>query len=225
MLRAAKATDPAYQAAVVDIAANLHGRAKDDLVGEQIRQHRKRRRSIAAAAVALVLLTLTSIMTAGAAVTQQNEAQAQARVASERARMATSRQFLAQARAVVNDDPRSALQLGEAAQRLNPSPEIKSGLAQLVRSTPYLGTLGGYDREVEGARFSPDGRTLLTADITGAVTLWDLHDSTHPRRTFSAPGGDGTYSGFASDGRILATDNLDGRVTVWDMRDPASPHT
>lgn len=49
-LRTAEPTDPAYHAAAVNIAATLHGIPKDELVGEQIRQHRKRRRSIALAA-------------------------------------------------------------------------------------------------------------------------------------------------------------------------------
>ena len=130
-LRAAESADPAYQAAVIDIAATLHGRPKDDLVGEQIHQHRKRRRWIAAAAMTLVLLTLTSVITAGVAVTQRSRAE-------EQTRIATARLLLSQAQAAIATDPRTALLLGEAAQHIDPNPETRSGLAHLPPEHPVL---------------------------------------------------------------------------------------
>jgi hypothetical protein len=218
LLRAAEPTDPAYQAAVVDIAATLHGRSKDDLVGEHIRQHRKRRRSIAIAAVALVLLTLISIITAGVAVNQRDRAE-------EQTRIAIARQLLTQSQAAIISDPRTALLLGEAAQHIHSSPEIRSSLAQIVRSTRYAGALGHTD-SVMSVAFAPDRRTLATPSGDNTVILWDLSDPARPQRIGQPLTGHtaGVNSvAFAPDGRTLATAGGDNTVILWDLSDAARP--
>ena len=80
-VEAPNADDPAFRAAVVDIAATLHSIPKDELVGEEMRQYRRRLRTITGAAVVLALLTVISIVAGSIAVEQRNLAQSQARLA------------------------------------------------------------------------------------------------------------------------------------------------
>jgi WD40 repeat protein len=218
-LRAAEPTDPGYQSAVVDIAATLHGRSKDDLVGEHIRQYRKRRRSIALAGLALVLLTLTSVITAGVAVDQRSQANGQARIA-------TARLLMTQAQDAVATDPQTAMQLAEAAWHINPSPENNSLLAQVVRSNMFTGRLIGHTDAVRSVSFSPDGHTLATGSADQSVILWDLTEPARPRRIGEPLTGHASAVSsvsFSPDGRTLATGSGDQSVILWDLTEPARP--
>ena len=56
-------TDGRFRDHIADLAAPAHGMAKDELTGEDVRQHRRALRQAVAAGVALVFLTLASIAT------------------------------------------------------------------------------------------------------------------------------------------------------------------
>ncbi|MGO9875008.1 MAG: TIR domain-containing protein [Acidimicrobiia bacterium] len=56
-------TDGRFRDHIADLAAPAHGMAKDELTGEDVRQHRRALRQAVAAGVALVVLTLASIAT------------------------------------------------------------------------------------------------------------------------------------------------------------------
>jgi WD40 repeat protein len=219
LLRVAEPSDPAYQAAVVDIAATLHGRPKDDLVGEQIRQHRKRRRSIALAAAALVILTLVSVIAAGVATVQRDRAEDQTRIA-------TARLLLTQAQGLIASDPRTALLLGEAAQRIHSDPETRAGLGQLIRSTRYEGTLTGHTGRLLAVAFASNGHILATASEDQTVILWDLTDPARPQRIGQPLTGHTNFVrsvAFAPDGHTLATVSDDQTAILWDLTDPTQP--
>ena len=98
-------------------------------------------------------------------------------------RIATARLLLARAEAAVSTDPRTALQLGEAAVHIHPDPETRSGLAHLLRATRYKGSLTGHTNcgvlgGVRPGRAHPGHRQRATA----RVILWDLTDPAQPRR-------------------------------------------
>ncbi|MEU8238542.1 TIR domain-containing protein [Actinoplanes missouriensis] len=79
-----------FRDAIAQLAAPMHGVSKDELEGEDVRQHRRARRLSAAAAAALVALTLVTSLTGLVAVRNADrasaaatEARAQEREASE----------------------------------------------------------------------------------------------------------------------------------------------
>jgi hypothetical protein len=81
---------PRFLEAVGDLAAPLHGRAKEDLLGEDVRQHRRTMRLAGGAIVGLLLLLVASLLGAGVALQQR----AHAETASQ---LALARQLAAQA--------------------------------------------------------------------------------------------------------------------------------
>jgi WD40 repeat protein len=120
--------DPRFLDAVADLAAALHGRPKDDLIGEDVREHR-RVVWLARTAVALLAL-LAALATAGAlvALDQRNTAREQRARATEQAELATSRQLVAEATLRARREPDLALLLALAAADLRASPETHRAL-------------------------------------------------------------------------------------------------
>jgi flagellar biosynthesis GTPase FlhF len=109
-----------FRDAIAQLAAPMHGVSKDELEGEDVRQHRRARRLSAVAAATLVLLTLVASLTGVVAVRYADranaaaeEAKLQQRVASEQrssAERATSESQRQQENARVNEERARAAQ-------------------------------------------------------------------------------------------------------------------
>ena len=69
--------NPAFSAAVADIASAIRGVPKDELASEEVRQHRRTVRTAWAAGIVVLLLGVAALIAATVAVGQSNEAQAQ----------------------------------------------------------------------------------------------------------------------------------------------------
>src|SRR6266545_1001136 len=214
--------DPRFRDRVADLAAPLHGRAKDELFGEDVRQHRRTVRLARSAIAALAMLVVLAIAAAGVAVNRQRAAELQQRVA-------TAGGLVAQADAARDSDPRLALMLGVAAQRIHPDGQTQASLVNTLIATNYAATLTGHSVSVSAVAFVPDGRTLATASNDGAMILWDLADRAQPRRLGQPLRAHsyivGALAGltFTPDGRTLARARSDGTVILWDLADRTRP--
>src|SRR5262249_7071827 len=142
-------------------------------------------------------------------------------------RIATARQLLVQAEATRRTDPRTALLLGLAADRLNPDGETRSSLLNTLTAGPYIDMLTGHKAAIRSVAFAPDGDTLASSGADNTVILWDLPGRAHPRQ-LGQPLTGHTNSvnsvAFAPDGHTLATSGDDGTVILWDTTDLAQPH-
>jgi WD40 repeat protein len=70
-----------------------------------------------------------------------------------------------------------------------------------------------HNTAVHDARFSPDGRWVLTA--ANRVGLWDVHDGSNELR-FQGHEGTATSSTFTADGRTIVSGGVDGTVRTFD---------
>ncbi len=86
---ALNAKDPRLADAVADLAAPLHNRPKDELVGEDLHQHRRLVRLTRGAVSLLALLTVAALVAAIVAIGQRNEASKQRDEATQQREEAT----------------------------------------------------------------------------------------------------------------------------------------
>jgi len=123
--------NPVFLDNIADLAANLHGKDKDALVGEDIRQHRKVRRLAWSGVITLTLLTVLSVSAGLFAWMQKNQAERQQQIALGRS-LAFEAQLLRDDRA--GQLPQTVLLAIESYRRF-PSPDayrtLRSGLALL----------------------------------------------------------------------------------------------
>lgn len=185
---------PEFLEAVARLSATLRGRPVDDLIGEDVRQHRRTRRLAGAAVAMLAVLLLAAVVTAVLAVQQRNLARERGRIAEEQRE--ESRQRLV--RLLVSNGVRqmderdlsgSALWFAEALRTDAPDPEsqtlqrvrLRSAVDQhprLLRAWPTESLFG--DRRIVWIAFSRDGRRLVatfeTLDVREEPKLgaWDV---------------------------------------------------
>jgi sugar lactone lactonase YvrE len=205
-----------FRQAILDIAAPLHGKDKDQLDGEDVRQFRRTRRLRAAAVAGLGALALATTSAAVVAVKERNLAIAQARIA-------LSRQLAAEALA---GDTRLdvAFLLAAAANRLSETPQARAALQRMLMRTPTVSGVLASDRPEQRLAFSPDGRLLASAPGNFAdwddqvVYLWSIDalqlvgelrpTEKHQRAQAIA---------FHPGSNTLAVGYLDGVILFWDV--------
>jgi WD40 repeat protein len=184
---------------------------------EQERRAARRGRALRVGLAVLVILTFAGAIVA---FIQRSDAK-------DQQRLAIARQLVAQADAARDTNPRTALLLGIAAQRIHPNGETQASLVNTLTTTRYTGTLTGYNDQVTSVAFSPtDGHVLAALSTDGSVILWDLANPAQPHRLSqpvpAGPSG-ATSIAFSTDGTVLATGSSDGSVLLWGVNDPAQP--
>jgi WD40 repeat protein len=223
--------NPTFRDKIADIASRLHDRPKDELIGEDVREHRKVKRLTWSAVTALILLTLVSAGAAWFAFTQRNQAQEKQQEAEKAAyKEQRARKAEEEAKNFAEVKRMEAEKAAEAEKRAKEQAEDRRREAERQRqiaieqrqvadcrrvaaqATTYLDTrldlallLG-----VESARLSSctEGRsTLLTAvqhrpHLAGF--LWGHADTV-------------TNLAYMPDGRTLASSSWDRTVRFWDI--------
>ncbi|MGH3874897.1 MAG: TIR domain-containing protein, partial [Pseudonocardiaceae bacterium] len=204
---------PRRHRVLVTDRVDLSPKAGDFLQTSIRRDRYLRSRAITVLSVLLIL----AVTAAGVAVAQRQTVQ-------EQQRITIARGLVAQADAVRDIDPGTALRLGIAAERIHPSGETRAGLVNSLTTTRYEHTLISPTGAENGVAFAPDGRTVATAGQDGTVSLWDLTNPAQPSRIgqpLAGHTGAVTSVTFSPDGRTLAAASADQTVRLWDVSDPA----
>ena len=157
--------DPRFRDCVADLAAPLHGCPKDDLIGEDIRNHRSAIRLARGAGATLALITAAAVVAAIIAVNQRNAARRETL-------LATSRQLAAQSQAAGPSRLDTSLLLSYAAWRSAQTPQALGALLQANTASPHLVALTTQQQQITSIASEPGASMIATGASDGRVNLW-----------------------------------------------------
>lgn len=203
--------NPRFREGVADLAATLHGRPKDELFGEDVRQHRRTTRLARAAVTVIALLAVGATVAAVVAVTEQRRATTQARVA-------TSRQLAVTASTSVDTEFDLALLLAVQALRIEDIPVARASLfSALERNPQHVRFLRASRASVAAVEISADGDVVVAGDVGGTVAVWSVPEGA-PLRRLQVPGSAAVEDvAVSASGMQVAAGSGDGDVMIWDL--------
>lgn len=212
------------------INATTHGRPKDELDSEDIRQHRRMRYGAAAVILALAMLGPATLYWLW-------QARQQSALAALNWRDAESRHLAADAmaKAADGDGVHDAIVVALMAWRLAPTDEARRALATIEQASSGMARiLGRHTRGVAALAFSGDGTRFATRGKDGSVLVWNTVDWTQDGGLL--PGGRSNEAGcggshpncnvaavtFSPTGSHLLVWDRSGAMDFWDLRTRAS---
>lgn len=200
---------PAFRNAIAELAAPLHGRPKDELASEEVRQHRRTLRIARSAAALLALLTAASIAGGLLAVAARNETQHQLDVAESQA-------IAGQARVDFKSQLSRGLLLALEAYSISPTIQARASLVQGLEAASHIVRFVRLPPEPAGtllpvAAFSPDDKTLAIGsggqlELRNTIVRFDVATGRRVGRPLSAPYGAAGLA-YSPNGAVLAVAN------------------
>lgn len=162
------------------------------------------------------LLALTGIFAALGiwALVQRSEARSATRSAASLALASAAREEL-------STRLDASLLLGVAAYRESPNAEAASavvGALEAARRSGAEAILRGDRGGVRAIAFSPDSRTLASADFAGTLRLWDVREKVSLGEPLRGHTNEVWGLAFSRDGATLASASHDGTVRLWDVQ-------
>lgn len=210
--------NPRFKDDLATLAAPLHGKSKEDIVGDDLDQFRKSRRLRRAAIASLTMLTVIAVVAGVIAWFQRAEA-------VQEAQRATSRALAADAlNSAVSEPDLAALLALESVRIANTTDARGSLVGVLGLPTRFLQRTNAHDGEqVTAIAFSEDGLLAATGDGLGRVKIWGVaaDPSASPQAEttgleFELPTAARELSVFAEDGFAIAFD-IDGNLHLLNL--------
>jgi serine/threonine protein kinase/WD40 repeat protein len=136
-------------------------------------------------------------------------------------REATAQRLAAQAIAIAQDDPATALHLAIEGAQLHRDDESNIALYTAIDEHRTLARLSGHDAVSEHLAVSRNGRYAISSDPTMLVIVWDLVARRILHR-IDVHEGSVHALGFTSDDERAFTASADGTVRLWRIADGTS---
>ena len=165
--------------AIADVAAPIHGKPKDDLVGEHVREYRRTRRLVRGAVLGLSILTAAAVVASVIATGQGDNAR-------NKAQLALSRQLAAASGSVLPTNLDMALLLAVQGYQTNRNAQTLAALMRADTSSPQLVRYVTTGASVSRLAASGDGSTIIAGLADGRVLRWTLA-SPRPQLIFRLP--------------------------------------
>jgi hypothetical protein len=213
-----------FRSAVADLAAPMHGVAKDELEGEDIRQHRRARRLAGAGVGALVVLVVISVVFGAFAVVQRNHARTATSEAVAQRDLAQRELLVAESQALLGSNRQLATLLAIEADKHKPGADTRDALMNAVLAQPLLQrtfaatTPVGDMAALAGHRVAILSNNRGTTRNRNILQVWDWQ--TGRRQPWpDAPLGDSTTGpkeiSATANGLVLAATSLDGTIQLY----------
>ena len=208
--------EPVFRDKVTSLAAPVHGKPKDQLAGDDIREQRRFRRLRAAAALGMAVLLVASVIAGITALHKRDAADAARDRATAQRLDVEAHGMLAGIRP--GGDARAFQEL-LAAQALAPGDDGPLLHAAAVRATTAKIIPTG--AKVTAVVVSTDGGRIVSAGNDGWVRLWDTGTG-HAVGSLKANDHGDTVFGiaFSPDGTRLAVPAADNAIQLWKAGTP-----
>jgi hypothetical protein len=203
------AADPRFAAAMADLSAPIRGVDRDELIGEDLTQHRRVRRLATSAVTLLALLLVISIISTVLAVRQRDDVLRQAVTLRSRQLASTGSGLLA-------SDLRLAQLLAVQGFRTEDSAATREAVLQAAFASPLVDRFVSFDADITAVATSADASTVAVGLADGRIFTLDGGGATVPALRLTAPGAV-TALRASKDGSVLLAGTRGG-VTVWDAR-------
>ena len=198
--------DPRFAEALADLSAPIRNIERDELIGEDLAQHRKVRRLARAAVTLLVLLLIAAIVASVIAVRQRDDV-------IRHATTLRSRQLASTATGLLDSDLRLAQLMAVQAYRTEDSPATRQAPLEANLASPSIQRVVTFNAEVSALAASLDGSTVVAGLEDGRV--FTIRDGPHnePVLRLTTPG---RITGLRAneDGTVLLAQSGDS-LTVW----------
>jgi len=200
----------AFRDKVTSLAAPIHGKPKDQLAGDDVREQRRFRRLRRAAIAGLAVLTVVAVVAAVIAFDQRQEAIRRLHEATVAKLNAEGAAMLAGARP--GGDVR-ALQELLAAHAIADHPDGAPILdAQIARFTTQKIIDPGATSYA--LAYSRDGHRVVTGDIDGTLRQWDSATGKPVGAPMKGTGRVGAVA-YTADGQTIASTHTDRTMRLW----------
>lgn len=213
-------SEPEFLDAIATLSAALHGRDKDDLIGEDVRQHRKAKRFRRFSWAGLSVLTVLALVAATVAYFQRSNA-------IEQRDTALANQLVAEAATIQESQPGLARQLIAAAYRLKRTPQVESaviGSGVIPQEIHADASALAYTADGSLLAVARSGRAKLPTVPEVISHIW-LHDSATLSvvSEWSLDSRSPIYAlAFSANAHLLAVAHSDD-VVLWDVTNPRAP--
>jgi WD40 repeat protein len=193
------------------VAAPLHGKAKDQLVSDDLQEQRRFRRLRAAAVAGLAVLTVIAIVAGGIALAQR-------RSAIEQRDEAVAARLTAEANSMLNDNTSGndvqAFQQLLAARTITQHPDDGALYNAVVAKANVLRIIDTGAPAYGGAT-SPDHKRIVIGGGNKEVRIWDLQTGQPVGSPLVGHEDVVRAVAWSSDGRTIATASADKSIRLW----------
>jgi WD40 repeat protein len=194
--------NPRFLAAIADLAATLHGQSKDEIIGEDVRQHRTTKRMVAAVIATLMILLLSAI---GGAMRAMYEAN-----------VALSREIAIRAMDQTDEPQLNVLLAVEAIKRAETTEAVQALRSGLRNRCQHI--LKGHTGSLLQASFSPDGKSVVTAGMDETARIWEVATGKLVLTLSGDTKGWVNRASFSSDSRFVVTAGPGNIARVWEVK-------
>ncbi|MGE0220037.1 WD40 repeat domain-containing protein, partial [Mycolicibacterium sp.] len=194
--------DPRFTERIADLSAAVRDVPRDQLIGENVRQHRKARRLARSAIAGLAVLLVLALVAGAVAFVQRSEAVRQRDLAAQQSLIARVGQLAATAVTAAQTDLQTSLALATTAYRTRPDSATLQALHEVLTTTAQLDEFITFDGPLSTVDGTPDAKLIVAGSDSGTVYL-DDRQSGH-RGELMDLGGPIQFLAVSDDGRTVA---------------------
>ncbi|MDT5093561.1 MAG: hypothetical protein QOH60_2924 [Mycobacterium sp.] len=204
-------TGGSFKGKMTALAAPLHGKDKDQLVSDDLREQRKFRRLRAAAVAALAILTIVAVAAGVIALVQRQSA-------VEQRDEAVAARLTAEANSMLSNSTSGndvqALQQLLAARTITKHPD-DGALYNAVVAKANVVKIIDTGAPAYGGATSPDRKRIVIGGGTKEVRMWDLETGQPVGSPLAGHDDVVRAVAWSSDGRTIATASADKTIRLW----------